>query len=172
MVLRAHRLHRDCWNALVGLWRETGVGVVMVCHATSRTAALAMLPTGVNARVDAVYQSGMAAACRWLHGNPGSVKPRSGVEEALCQTVTAEVHGDLGAVDLPPVGAVFGLSRVLRANYSRTSVLGRSSADPIADQLSPPARASLITCHRLPVSAATRRRLASKARAGVMRACS
>lgn len=136
VVLRADRLHRDAWNAMVDLWRETGVGVVMVCHATSRTAALAMLPSGVNARVvasvatllrhfpaarppdvdpeievlpevpdvdvvafraeafrrlsraefaqvDEVYRSGMAAACRWLHGNPGPIKPVSGIEQAI-----------------------------------------------------------------------------------------
>ncbi|MGY5230129.1 hypothetical protein [Nocardia asiatica] len=136
VVLRAQRLYKDCCNALVELWRETGVGVVLVCHATSRTAALAMLPAGINprvvasvatlvrhfpaplapdvddpveeladvpdidvvafraeayrrlsrtefTRVDEVYRRGMAAACRWLHGHPGPVKPVSSVEKAL-----------------------------------------------------------------------------------------
>lgn len=136
VVLRAQRLHRDSLNALLDLWRETGVGLVLVCHATSRPAALAMLPAGVNprvvasvstllrhfppagspdvdaevqvlpdvpdadvvafraeafrrlsrtefAQVDEVYRSGMAAACRWLHGNPGPVLPTTRAEEAL-----------------------------------------------------------------------------------------
>ncbi|MGY0498977.1 hypothetical protein ACWZHB_10825 [Nocardia sp. FBN12] len=51
IVLRAHRLSEAGWTALIGLWRDTGTQVVLVCHGVGEEEALARFPDGVMPRV-------------------------------------------------------------------------------------------------------------------------